>query len=121
MIATWIHSTVSRPYIRRLFQSFAIDDDVQEIEYTLKHPTSDDEDKEFIEELLAEGLVVQWLRPQYRSVLNTHQFFSNKEQNFFSQAQHTATVGEMYREAELGLRKMIRDRDTFCNGYLQSG
>jgi hypothetical protein len=35
-----------------------MDDDVEEIEYELKNPTSDDEDKEFVEELLAEGLVV---------------------------------------------------------------
>ena len=118
MIASWMHSTYSLPYVHRLFASFVIDDDVQEIEYKLKNPASEVEDQEFVEELFAEGLVMQWLRPQYRSVLNTHQILTNKEQNFYSQAPHAQQVGNIYKEAEIGLRKMIRDRDTFCNGYL---
>ena len=118
MMAQWLHSTLSRPYIRRLFSSFSMDDDVEEIEYELKNSISDDEDQEFVEELLAEGLVVQWIRPQYRSVLNTQQLFSNSEQKYYSQAAHATELREMYKEAERGIRKMIRDRGTFYNEYI---
>ncbi len=121
MMAQWLHATLSHSYIRRLFSSFTMDDDVEEIEYELKNPTSDDEDREFVEELLAEGLVVQWVRPQYRSVLNTQQFFSNSEQKFYSQASHAAEIREMYKEAERGIRKLIRDRGTFYNDYIANG
>lgn len=120
MMTQWLHSTLSRPYIRRLFESLVADDDIEEIEYELKNPTSEDEDQEFVEEMLAEGLCVQWLRPQYRSVLNTQQAFSNSEQKYYSQAAHAEEVGKMYKEAEHGLRKMIRDRGTFYNEYVNN-
>lgn len=118
MMTQWLHSTLSRPYIRRLFSSIEVDDDIEEIEFELNNPTSDDEDQEFVEEVLAEGLVVQWLKPQYRSKLNTQQVYSNSEQKYYSQAPHAAEVKEMYKEAERGVRKMIRDRGTFYNGYV---
>ena len=118
MMAQWLHSTISTPYVNQLFASIKADDDVEEIEYELDYPTNEDSDQEFVEELLAEGLVVQWLRPQYRSVLNTKQVYSNGEQKYYSQAAHAAEVKEMYKEAERGLRKMIRDRSTFHNEYI---
>ena len=120
MMIGWLHATLSRPYIRRLFSSFAIDDDVDEIEYELNNSVDEGSDQDFIEEVLAEGMVIQWLRPQYRSVLNTQQVFSNSEQKYYSQAAHAAEIREMYDEAVRGLRKMIRDRGAFSNSYLNN-
>jgi hypothetical protein len=43
--------------VRRLFLSIASDDDMEEIEYEMKTPLDEDSDKEFVEELLAVGMV----------------------------------------------------------------
>ena len=118
MMNGWMKATLSQPYIRRLFSSLTADDDVEEIEFELANPQDDSSDQDFAEEIIAQGMVVSWLSPQYHSVLNTAQFYSNSEQKYYSQANHMAELKEMYRGAKSDLRKMIRDRDTFNNSYI---
>lgn len=76
----WMKSTLSWPYIRRLFSSIRADDDVEVIEFELANPMDEESDLDFAEEVIAQGMVVNWLSPQYHSVLNTAQFYSNSEQ-----------------------------------------
>lgn len=118
MMNGWMRSTLSKPYVRRLFKSLDVDDDVEEIEYELKFPVSEDEDKDFVEELIALGMVVEWVSPKYHSTLNTAQFFSNTEQKFYSQANHMTELKDMYHRAKNNLRKLIRDRGYIYNQYL---
>ena len=79
MMNGWIRSTLSKPYVRRLFESLEMDDDIEEIDYELKTSVSEDEDKDFVEEVIALGMVVEWVSPKYHSTLNTSQFLSNSE------------------------------------------
>ena len=118
MMNGWMKSTLSQPYIRRLFSSITVDDDVEEIEFEMSDSIDDGYDQDFAEEIIAQGMVINWLSPQYHSVLNTAQFFSNSEQKYYSQANHMAELREMYHKAQKDLRKMIRDRSTFHNSYI---
>lgn len=118
MMNGWIRSTLSQPYVRRLFDTLTIDEDVEEIQYEMKFPVSDDEDQDFVEELISLGMIVAWVSPKYHSTLNTSQFFSNSEQKFYSQANHMSELKDMYHRAENDLRKLIRDRGYINNGYL---
>lgn len=118
MMNGWMKATLSKPYVRRLFDTLTIDDDVEEIEYTLKFPVSDDEDQVFVEEVIVLGMIENWLEPRYHSTLNTSQFFSNSEQKFYSQANHMAELKEMYHKAQNDLRKLIRDRGYIYNSYV---
>lgn len=118
MMNGWMHSTLSKPYVRRLFSEMEIDDDNEQLNYDLKYQVSDEEDRDFVEELISLGMVVQWLTPQVNSVLNTAQFFSNAEQKFFSQANHLEQLRELLKKNENDLRKLIRDRGYIYNSYL---
>lgn len=118
MMNGWMKSVLSKPYVRRLFATLDNDEDVEEIEYELKFPVSDEEDQDFVEELIATGMTVEWLRPKYNSTLLTSQFFSNSEQKFYSQANHMTELKDMYHRAENDLRKLIRDRGYINNQYL---
>lgn len=118
MMNGWMKSVLSKPYVRRLFATLDNDEDVEEIEYELKFSVSDEEDQDFVEELIATGMTVEWLRPKYNSTLLTSQFFSNSEQKFFSQANHMTELKDMYHRAENDLRKLIRDRGYINNQYL---
>jgi len=71
MMNGWIKSTLSKPYIRRLFAELDFDEDIEEVEYELKFPISESEDHDFVEELIALGMVVEWLAPKYHSTLLT--------------------------------------------------
>lgn len=118
MMNGWMKATISRPYIRRLFSSLTADDDVETLEFELSNSIDEDSDKDFADEVIAQGMVIQWLTPQYYSVLNTAQVFSNSEQRYYSQANHMSEIKEMYHNAQVYLRKMIRDRGYISNSYI---
>lgn len=120
MMNGWMHATLSKPYVRRLFDQLTIDDDVEEIEYELKFPTSDGEDQDFIEQVIVMGMVIEWLQPQVNSVLNTAQMFSNSEQKFYSQANHLEVLQELLKKNHNDQRKLIRDRGYIYNSYLST-
>ena len=86
-----------------------MDDDLEEIEYTLRESLDEDSDKDFVEEVLSLGLVREWASPRYHSTLLTSQMFSNSEQRYYSQAQHLAEMKELYTKSKIDLRKLIRD------------
>ena len=106
----YLRSVVSKPMVRRLFQSITMDDDVEEIEYVMREPLDDDSDKDFVEEVLSVGMVSAWSSPRYHSTLLTSQLLTNSEQRFFSQAAHLAEMKELYSKSQTDLRKLIRDR-----------
>jgi hypothetical protein len=72
MMSSWMRSVLSKPMVRRLFSSVSFDDDIEEIEYVLVDPWDDDADKDFVEELISIGMIVEWVSPKYHSVLNTN-------------------------------------------------
>lgn len=118
MMNGWMKSVLSQPYIRRLFDSLTFDEDIEQIEYTMKYPISEDEDKDFVEELIALGMVAEWVSPKYHSTLLTSQFYSNSEQKYYSQANHMTELKDMYHRAKNDVRKLIRDRGYINNVYI---
>ena len=109
MLNGYLRSTVSKPMVRRLFQSISMDDDMEEIEYTLRESLDEDSDKDFIEEVLSLGMVCSWIDPRYHSTLLTSQFFSNSEQKFYAQSTQMNELKSMYQKVQTDLRKLIRD------------
>ena len=105
----YLKSTLSKPMVRRLFQSITLDEDVEEIEYELRDSLDEASDQDFVEEVLAVGLVCEWASPRYHSTLLTSQLLSNSEQKYYSQAAHLAEMKELYLKSQTDLRKLIRD------------
>lgn len=106
----YLRSVISKPMVRRLFTSISMDDDIEEIDYELRDQLDEESDKDFVEEVLAVGMVERWVNPRYQSTLLTSQLLTNSEQKFYSQAAHLAEMREMYKKAQTDLRKLIRDR-----------
>lgn len=110
MMQGWLRSTLSKPMVRRLFSSITADDDLEEIEYEMRDSLDEDSDRDFVEDMLAIGMVISWLSPQYHSVLNVQQLIANSDQKWFSQAMHMEQIEAMYDKAKIDFRKLIRDR-----------
>ena len=109
MLLGYLKSTLSKPMVRRLFQSITLDEDIEEIEYELRNSLDEVSDQDFVEEVLAVGLVCEWASPRYHSTLLTSQLLTNSDQKYFSQAQHLAEMKELYQKSQTDLRKLIRD------------
>ena len=110
LLGGYLRSTVSKPYVRKLFSSITLDEDVQEITYTMREAWDDLADQDFVEELIAQGMMVEWVKPRYYSVRNALQFISNSESKFYSQSNQMDKLHEMLEKSQNDLRKMIRDR-----------
>lgn len=115
----WLHSTLSRPYIRSLFSELEFKDDVLVMSCTLARSVDDNADTEFIIELAAMGMVVEWLEPRVKSTTNIAQMFGGKEQKFYAQSTHMAEIKSMLTDARVELRKMVRDYGYVHNSYIE--
>lgn len=110
MMNGWMRSVTAQPMVRKLFQTLTVDDDMEQIEYTLVNPWDEDTDQDYVEELISLGMVCEWVSPKYHSALNTNQIFTNKEQSYYSQANHMSELKGMYEKSQTDFRKLIRDR-----------
>ena len=117
----WLQSALSYPFIYRIFKSFSADDEIAEIEYTLKTPVDDYSDKNFVEELLGNQMVMEWLEPKVKTTNLIHQMVTNsKESKFYSQQQHIAQLRELLADTEHKVRSMLRDKGYIYNSYLEN-
>lgn len=115
---SWMRSALSRPYIRRLFTTLTFDDEDVTLTYELSTSVNEDSDKDFVIELAAMGMVIEWLEPKVKSVINISQMYGGKEQKFYSQANHLIEIKSMLKDCKTELRKMIRDRGYIYNSYI---
>ena len=76
----------------------------------MREAWDDNADRDFVEEALALGMVNQWLSAKYHTVRNVVQMFSNKDQMWYSQANHMTELREMYNKSDVDFRKFVRDR-----------
>lgn len=115
----WLHKALAKTYIRRLFSTLTFDDDVLVLDYTLAKVVDEDADKDFVTDVIAKGMIVEWLRPKVASTLSINQMFAGKEQKMFSQASHLNEIKDLYENTRLEMRKMIRDRGFVYNDYVE--
>lgn len=120
MMIGWMVSTLSKPYVRRIFSSLVVDEDLEEIEFELANPEDEQSDADYAMEVIATGMVVEWVTPQVNSVINTQQMFSGKELSWYSQANHLAELQNLLKLSSSTLRKLIRDRGYYVNSYINS-
>lgn len=114
-----IHITLSKPYTRRLFSKVSMDDVIMNLDFEMAYPTNAEQDSDFVCELIALGVVIEWLEPQVKSTLLTHQMItSNKESKYYSQAQQLAEMKGLLNDCKKEQRKLIQDRGWIYNSYL---
>jgi len=117
----WLRSALSHPYIYRIFnaEEFIADDEIAELSYTLTSAVNEYQDRNFVEELLAYQMVVEWVTPKVNNTTYTNQMITNsKEQKFYSQAMHLAELKSLLANSETKVRSMLRDRGYIYNSYL---
>ena len=117
-LCNWIHSASANPYVRKLFITFSLDDEIQSISYEMKYSVDELTDEEFIIEILSLGMVVAWLEPKINSINNIAQMFGSKEEKFYSQSQHLSELRSLVNDSKKTQRRMIADRGYVWNSYL---
>ena len=115
----WLQSALSDVYIYTIFDSFSADDEIAELEYTLKSSVDDYNDKHFVEELLSNAMVAEWIKPKVKTTTLLNQMITNsKESKFYSQSSHLNELRGILEDAENKVREMLRDKGYIYNSYL---
>lgn len=119
MMREWLKKAIFKPYVRRLFSSVELDNEIQILTYEMDYKVDDETDKDFIIDVLAKGMVIEWLQPQVKNKLLTQQFFGTKEQKFYAQSNQLSELRGLLEDVTVEQRKMIRDRGYINNSYLE--
>ena len=75
-----LHSVVGKPRVRRLFSTLTLDDELQEMTFTLNNSVDEESDRDFVLEILSLGMAIEWLQPQVDSVIHTSVMIGGKEE-----------------------------------------
>lgn len=120
-LCDWLHSSVNQPYIRRLFSSLKLSDDIQIMKYEMKYSIDEDFDKDFILDILGIGIIISWITPKINDLNNVVQVFGSKEEKFYSQTNHLNGLKELKKSLIREQRNIIKDRGYIWNSYLGNG
>ena len=71
ILAERLHSAISSPFIRRLFSTLKLDDEMEQFEFELTTSVDEYSDEEFVIELFSKGMAIKWLEPKVKSLENT--------------------------------------------------
>ena len=112
-----LHSVVGKPRVRRLFSTLSLDDELQEMTFTLNNSVDEESDKDFVLEILSLGMAIEWLQPQVDSVIHTSVMIGGKEEKKLldNHKNMIDRLDSMKKEQN----KMIRDYGYMYNSYIK--
>ena len=112
-----LHSVVGKPRVRRLFSTLSLDDELQEMTFTLNNSVDEDSDTDFVLEVLSLGMAIEWLQPQVDSVIHTSVMIGGKEEKKLldNHKNMIDRLDSMKKEQN----KMIRDYGYMYNSYIK--
>ena len=112
-----LHSVVGKPRVRRLFSTLSLDDEIQEMTFTLNNSVDEDSDTDFVLEILSLGMAIEWLQPQVDSVIHTSVMIGGKEEKKLldNHKNMIDRLDSMKKEQN----KMIRDYGYMYNSYIK--
>ena len=112
-----LHSVVGKPSVRRLFSSISLDDEIQEMTFTLNNSVDEESDKDFVLEILSLGMAIEWLQPQVDSVIHTSVMIGGKEEKKL--LDNHKNMIERLDSMKKEQNKMIRDYGYMYNSYIK--
>ena len=112
-----LHSVVGKPRVRRLFSTLTLDDELQEMTFTLNNSVDEESDRDFVLEILSLGMAIEWLQPQVDSVIHTSVMIGGKEEKkvLDNHKNMIDRLDSMKKEQN----KMIRDYGYIYNSYIK--
>lgn len=113
-----LHNVIGNPRVRRLFSSITLDDEIQQINFTLNYSVDDDSDVDFVSTILVIGMTIEWLQPQVDSIYNTSIMIGGKEEKKL--LDNHKNMIERLNTLRAQLQKMIRDYGYMYNSYINT-
>lgn len=115
----YLSATLAMPDVRKLFKSIIPDDDIEELEYTMNISIDKYSDDAFVLEVLAKGMVIQWMTQKIDTALSLATILGGKEEKMLKNdyRPNKERVKDLHKE----LKKMIRDSNYINCSYIGEG
>lgn len=113
----YLSSTLAIPYVSKLFKTIKVDDDSEEIEYTLNIKIDDYLDEMFILDVLSKGMVIQWMTQKIDTALSVATIIGTKEEKMIRN-EYKNNMARL-KELKTELKKMIRDSNYINSSYIE--
>lgn len=113
-----LHNVTSNPRVRRLFSSLALDDEIQQMEFTLNNSVDETSDVDFVAGILVLGMTIEWLQPQVDSIIHTSVMIGGKEEKKLLD-NHKNMIDRL-DSMKTELNKRIRDYGYMYNSYINT-
>lgn len=114
-----LHNVISNPRVRRLFSSITLDDEIQQINFTLNNSVDEDSDQDFIIGIIVLGMQIEWLEPQVNSLKSVTEALGGKEEKMLL-SPHKTNIDKL-DSMKKELNNRIRDYGYMYNSYINSG
>ncbi len=76
----WLKAAIALPQFRKQFSSFTTDDEVMVLDYVLRNSVDEEYDREFVTNILSEGLIVNYLPSKIDTGVNMAVMIGGKEE-----------------------------------------
>lgn len=113
-----LHNIIGNPRVRRLFSSLSLDDEIQQMEFTLNNSVDETSDVDFIAGILVLGMTIEWLQPQVDSIIHTSVMIGGKEEKKLLD-NHKNMIDRL-DSMKIELNKRIRDYGYMYNSYINT-
>lgn len=80
MLTEYLTFALSLPEVEKLFKTLNVDEDMEEITFSLRNSINESADIRFVTDILLTGMQIAWLEPQVYSHQVTLQMFGGKEE-----------------------------------------
>lgn len=118
-MVSWLHTSFANPRLRAKFSGLEMDDEHAKFDFELKVSVSENDDIEFVKDIIARSMVIAWIEPQVKTVLLTKQMFGGKEEKFYAQSNHLSQLQNLLSGAKEELSKILRDYGYLHNLYIK--
>lgn len=112
-----LKAACAKPRVRQIFRTYGFDEDFQELTFELRNPVDDFSDAEYVTELLALGMAIEWYQPKIDDILYGAPMIGGKEEKKLidSRKENIQRLDSMKVEQA----KMIRDYGYMYNSYIK--
>lgn len=106
-LCEWLHTTSSLPLFRKKFSSYAIDDEIMELNFTLSNSIDDFYDSEFVKTILAKGIIINYFPSKLENTKNLATMIGGKEEKKLidNYSKNIERLTQLKREWELELSR----------------
>ena len=111
-------NVISNPRVRRLFSSLTLDDEIQQLDFTLNNSVDETADMNFVVGILVLGMTIEWLQPQVDSIMHTSVMTGSKEEKKLLD-NHKNMIDRL-DSMKTELNKRIRDYGYMYNSYINT-